>query len=108
MQFSISWFCSKSFRGFFVFWWKVEGGVPENFWFATISNKNLQSVVQTKGSKFSTESKNPMNFRGLRRSGGLDSSSRKHATGAMDATLQTPTNATNAACAERERERRPD
>lgn len=46
-----------------------------------------------------------MNFRGLRRSGGLDSSSGKHASGAMDATLQTLTNATNAACAERERER---
>jgi len=46
-----------------------------------------------------------MNFRGLRRSGGLDSSSGKHASGAMDATLQTLTNATNAACAEREREK---
>jgi hypothetical protein len=44
----------------------------------------------------------------LRRCGGLDSSSCKHATGAMDATLQTPTNATAAACAGRERERRPD
>lgn len=54
---------------------------------------------------FNRKKENPMNFRGLRRSGGLDSSSRKHATGAMDATLQTPTNATNAACAEREREK---
>ncbi len=57
MQFFINWFCSKSFRAFFVFWWKV-GGVPENFWFATISNKNLQSVVQTRG-KFSTKRKHP-------------------------------------------------
>jgi hypothetical protein len=67
---------------------------------------NLQSVVQTKVQIFNR--KKPMNFRGLRRSGGLDSSSGKHATGAIDATLQTPTNATNAtnaACAEREREK---
>jgi hypothetical protein len=80
MQLSISWFCSKSFRGFFVFWWKV-GGVPENFWFATISNMNLQSVVQINGANF--QQKKPMNFRGLRRSGGLDSSSGKHATDAI-------------------------
>jgi hypothetical protein len=58
-----------------------------------------------KGANFQQEKKNPMNFRGLRRSAGLNSSSGKHATGAMDATLQTPTNATNAACALRERER---
>jgi hypothetical protein len=42
---------------------------------------NLQSVVQTNGANF--QQKKPMNFRGLRRSGGLDSSSGKHATDAI-------------------------
>jgi hypothetical protein len=65
---------------------------------------NLQSVVQTKGQIFNRKKK-PMNFRGLRRSGGLDSSSGKHATAGMDATLQTPpTPPTPRALRERERE----
>jgi hypothetical protein len=57
MQFSKSWFCSKSFRGFFGFWWKVGGG------FLKISGSPQSRIWICKvwckqRGKFSTE-KNP-------------------------------------------------